>query len=87
MERCRTQSMQKPATLVLCFYSGEELATQQTQNICIRSVQRRPNVGPTLYKCFVFTVVQVPNPFAAYKHARHGIFLHKIILIPPHLIQ
>ena len=31
---------------------------QQTQNICITFVQRRPNifdVGPTLYKCFVFT--------------------------------
>ena len=29
--------------------------TQQTQNICITSVQRRPNifdVGPTLYKCY-----------------------------------
>ena len=30
------------------------VATQQTQNICITFVQRRPNVfdvGPTLYKC------------------------------------
>ena len=29
--------------------------TQQTQNICIALVQRRPNVfdvGPTLYKCY-----------------------------------
>ena len=29
--------------------------TQQTQNICITFVQRRPNVfdvGPTLYKCY-----------------------------------
>ena len=34
------------------------LHTQQAQNICITFVQRRPNVfdvGPTLYKCFVFT--------------------------------
>ena len=31
------------------------IATQQTQNICITFVQRRPNVsdvGPTLYKCY-----------------------------------
>ena len=31
--------------------------SQQTQNIFITFVQRRPNVfdvGPTLYKCFVF---------------------------------
>ena len=31
------------------------LAAQQTQNICITFVQRRPNVfdvGPTLYKCY-----------------------------------
>ena len=31
------------------------LGTQQTQNICITFVQRRPNVedvGPTLYKCY-----------------------------------
>ena len=29
--------------------------TQQTQNICITFIQRRPNVfdvGPTLYKCY-----------------------------------
>ena len=29
--------------------------TQQTQNICIPFIQRRPNVfdaGPTLYKCY-----------------------------------
>ena len=29
--------------------------TQQTQNICVTFVQRRPNfvnVGPTLYKCY-----------------------------------
>ena len=25
---------------------------QQTQNICITFVQRLPNVGPTLYKCY-----------------------------------
>ena len=32
-------------------------ASQQTQNICMPFVQRRSNVfnvGPTLYKCFVF---------------------------------
>ena len=31
------------------------MTTQQTQNICITFVQRRPNVfdaGPTLYKCY-----------------------------------
>ena len=37
--------------------------TQQTQNICIRFAQRRPNVfdiGPTLYKCYtniLFTLI------------------------------
>ena len=33
----------------------KRLNTQQTQNICITFVQRRPNVfdvGPTLYKCY-----------------------------------
>ena len=32
-----------------------ELRSQQTQNICITFIQRRPNVfdvGPTLYKCY-----------------------------------
>ena len=32
-----------------------ETTSQQTQNICINFVQRRPNVfhvGPTLYKCY-----------------------------------
>ena len=34
---------------------GRLWPTQQTQNICITFVQRRPNVfdvGPTLYKCY-----------------------------------
>ena len=38
---------------VPCFLSGW-LLSQQTQNICITFIQRRPNVfdvGPTLYKC------------------------------------
>ena len=33
----------------------ENSPTQQTQNICITFIQRRPNVkevGPTLYKCY-----------------------------------
>ena len=29
--------------------------TQQTQNICITFVQRRPNIVQMLYDCFVFT--------------------------------
>ena len=42
----------KAANCVRCFK-----LSQQTQNICIIFVQRRPNVfdiGPTLYKCYVF---------------------------------
>ena len=30
---------------------------QQIQNICIAFVQRRPNVGSTLYKCVQFVCV------------------------------
>ena len=30
--------------------------SQQTQNICITSVQRRPDIVLMLYKCFVFDV-------------------------------
>ena len=44
--------------------SPHKIATQQTQNICITFIQRRPNVfdiGPTLYKmsytCFAFSWV------------------------------
>ena len=35
--------------------SSQHLVTQQTQNICITFIQRRPNVfdvGPTLHKCY-----------------------------------
>ena len=34
---------------------GQHVSSQQTQNICITFIQRRPNVfdvGPTLYKCY-----------------------------------
>ena len=43
---------------VSCKQYQTSCYSQQTQNICIAFVQRRPNVfdvGPTLYKCFVFT--------------------------------
>ena len=42
------------ASLGVAHPSSQE-KTQQTQNICITFVQRRPNVfdvGPTLYKCY-----------------------------------
>ena len=34
-------------------------STQQTQDVCITFVQRRPNVfnvGPTLYKCYTIVL-------------------------------
>ena len=37
------------------FGWSECIPAQQTQNICITFIQRRPNVfdvGPTLYKCY-----------------------------------
>ena len=42
-------------TLVLAEAAREEPMTQQTQNICITFIQRRPNVedvGTTWYKCY-----------------------------------
>ena len=33
----------------------QKISSQQTQNICMTFIQRRPNVfdvGPTLYKCY-----------------------------------
>ena len=41
-----------------------EGATQQTQNICITFVQRRPNVfdvGPTLYECYTNVLCLLGN--------------------------
>ena len=43
---------------------------QQTQNICITFIQRRTNVGPTLYKCYANVVfagaVQSQKALTAY---------------------
>ena len=41
--------------MIQIFQDSSETIPQQTQNICITFVQRRPNVfdvGPTLYKCY-----------------------------------
>ena len=45
--------------------------TQQTQNICITFIQRRPNVfdvGPTLYKCYTNVCVSWVHGFLPHKH-------------------
>ena len=52
-------TLYKCYTNVLCLLGYYlMITTQQTQNICIRLVQRRSNVWPNLvqmlYKCFVF---------------------------------
>ena len=42
-------------TLISSYYDFNMWGPQQTQNICITFIQRRPNVfdvGPTLYKCY-----------------------------------
>ena len=42
---------------------------QQTQNICITFVQRRPNVfdaGPTLYKCYTNVLCLLDQPWRVY---------------------
>ena len=52
-EEVKKRAKQAHGNLV---YGEEEVSTaQQTQNICITFIQRRPNgedVGPTLYKCY-----------------------------------
>ena len=50
----------------LCYiWTTTELQpTQQTQNICITFVQRRPNVfdvGPALYKCYTHVLCLLGN--------------------------
>ena len=43
------------AAIMFIIFSRFLALTQQTQNICIAFVQRRPSVfdvGPTLYKCY-----------------------------------
>ena len=42
---------------IMTFFApqGTCMTAQQTQNICLTFIQRRPNVfdvGPTLYKCY-----------------------------------
>ena len=47
-------------------------SSQKTQNICITLVQRRHNVfdvGPTLYKCFVFTGLLSPRTSRTARHS------------------
>ena len=65
--------------------AGDVSAAQQTENICITFVQRRPNVedvGPTLYKCYanVFcllgidtrvTLVTMETHFLAFRYNRY----------------
>ena len=45
-----------------CDDRYKSIVSQQTQNICITFVQRRPNVfdvGPTLYKCYTNILCQL----------------------------
>ena len=45
-------------------YTSSLVITQQTQNICIASVQRRSNVvdvGPTLYRCYTNVLCLLGN--------------------------
>ena len=44
-----------PCLAIIGLEQCKTVVAQQTQNICIAFVQRRPNgedVGPTLYKCY-----------------------------------
>ena len=52
---CRCQCLNRAHAETDSTMSRVGLHTQQTQNICITFVQRRPNVfdvGPTLFKCY-----------------------------------
>ena len=50
----RWPNIESPLGQCLVF-AGIDMVSQQTQNMCITFVQRRPNVkdvGPTLFKCY-----------------------------------
>ena len=51
---------------------------QQTQNICIPFVQRRPNVfdvGPTLYKCYTNVLCLLGYVTRKVPHCKHYVFI------------
>ena len=56
----------KPNTCLYTAVKSQKGSNQQTQNICITFIQRRPNVfdvGPTLYKCYANVLYLLGNCF------------------------
>ena len=86
MARCSTAGS-LPATLARQWAGVDKPVSQQTQNISMTFIQRRPNVGPTLYKCYTNVLCLLGyccrDLFLLRRSAAGSVvFLHAVLLSP-----